>query len=548
MSEPASRALPTRTIGRPRPWTSVWWRRALIALAALGVVVPIAASRLAFAASPLGPDQGLYVTIGELIKRGGVPWRDAWDNKPPGTYYLYAGVLAAAPSYAQECIFHGRPFPARDGFHIACAQIPLSLFDGLYALATAAVVGWIGRALFGLSVGWLAAILFAVFGSMYQIARLGGLPDLHALLPMALAFAAAVRCEDTGRGRWLLAAGALAAVAGLFKQTGALALIGLMAWLLVRACAAADRGAMRVAGRQCGLLLAGATAVLVGTVVIFARLGVLTDMLYQTVVWNFTYVAAPPDGDNFFKRAIQQTLTVFVGSQSGLWIAAFGGALLLPRAMRVDRRAGLLIAWSVAAIASIALGNARFNQYYYVVLVPPLAVLGAWGLVEMWRAARPRARAWIAVVIGGFMVFSGQGQMQILQDAWYQRITSTRWTAEENVGGSLREAQGSIYIWGNASQVYAISGRPPASKYLQTLAISNDFMLNDQAQRNRADLMAQLQAKPPRWIAIDTPWLKAQKSLDFPELRALLSREYELANDPKNPIQGAWEVYRHRDG
>jgi len=536
------------------PWRGRWWRRALVLLALLGVVGPFALSRIAFAASPLGPDQGLYVTVGELIKRGGVPWRDAWDNKPPGTYYLYAGVLAAAPPYTRECVFHGRPFPARDGLHISCAQIALSLFDGLYALATAAVVGWIGRALFGRAVGWLAAVLFAVFASMYQIARLGGLPDLHALLPLSLAFAAAVRFGDTGRGRWLVAAGAATAVAALFKQTGLLALVGLVAWLVGRDLARLGLGGLghrrglRGAVSGSALLVLGAAGVLGAAAAIFARLGVLPDMVYQTVLWNVAYVAAPPDGDNFFKRAVQQTLTVFVGSQSGLWIAAVGGALLLPRAIRQDQRLGLLAAWALTAVASVALGNARFNQYYFVVLVPPLAILGAWGLVELWQSSRAVARAWIAVVVGGFAVFSGQGQMEILQDAWYQRITSTRWTAEENVGGALREAQGSLYIWGNASQVYAISGRQPASRYLQSLAISNDFMLNREVHRNRAELMAGLEAAPPRWIAFDTPWLKAQRSLDFPELRALVGREYELANDPKNPIQGGWEVYRHRDG
>jgi hypothetical protein len=525
-----------------------WLRRGFVVLAVFGVLVPIAASRLAFAALPLGTDQGLYVTIAQMIHRGAVPWRDAFELKPPGTYYLYAAVLSEAPDYAQQCIFRGRPFPANDGLQVSCAQLRLSAFDALYAFATAAAVGYVGWTLFGSGAGLLAAVLFAVFGSMYEIVRLGGLPDQHALLPVALAYAATLRFERARRGRWLVLAGALAAVGALFKQTAGLDLIAICAWLTIRGVVELGAHAgLRRAVRLCGQVLAGAVAVFGVTAAIFARLGVLGDLIDQSLLFNVLYVVAPVERDNFIKSALAQSLHVFTASQGGLWLAALGGLLLLPSAIRRDPRLGLLLAWTVAACASIALGNARFSQYYYIVVVPPLSILGAWGLSTLWQRSRWLGRAWLTAAAAAFLVFSGQSQAQILQDAWYQRITSTRWTPDENVAGALREAKGELYIFGNASQVYAISGRPPASRYLHSLAISDDFLHNGRAPTYRADLIRQLEAQQTRWIAFDTPWLQAQRSADFPELRQLVSRDYELANDPKNPAQGGWEVYRRRD-
>src|SRR5262249_28644307 len=169
--------------------------------------------------------------------------------------YLYAAVLTGAPDYAQQCIFHGRPFPANDGLRIACAQVRLSAFDGLYALVTAAVVGLIGRSLFGAAAGWLAAILFAIFASMFEVARYGGLPDQHILLPLALAYGATFRFDRVGHGRWLVLAGALGAFAALFKQTGVLDLAAICAYLIVRALVDHGvRGGVAEAVRTCALV------------------------------------------------------------------------------------------------------------------------------------------------------------------------------------------------------------------------------------------------------------------------------------------------------
>src|SRR5882724_9164740 len=37
-----------------------------------------------------GRDQGIYATVAATMLRGGMPYRDAWDFKPPGIYVIYA--------------------------------------------------------------------------------------------------------------------------------------------------------------------------------------------------------------------------------------------------------------------------------------------------------------------------------------------------------------------------------------------------------------------------------------------------------------------------
>ena len=39
---------------------------------------------------PFGRDQGIFGYAGHSVLRGGVPFRDFWDPKPPALYYVYA--------------------------------------------------------------------------------------------------------------------------------------------------------------------------------------------------------------------------------------------------------------------------------------------------------------------------------------------------------------------------------------------------------------------------------------------------------------------------
>ena len=39
---------------------------------------------------PAGGDQGLYAYTAQRVNEGGVPYRAAWDQKPPGIFFVYA--------------------------------------------------------------------------------------------------------------------------------------------------------------------------------------------------------------------------------------------------------------------------------------------------------------------------------------------------------------------------------------------------------------------------------------------------------------------------
>src|SRR6476661_5066212 len=62
-------------------------RRLLLALVGALLLV-----RLPSLVQPMGPDQGLYAYVGDRILAHELAYRDAWDQKPPGIHYVYAGL------------------------------------------------------------------------------------------------------------------------------------------------------------------------------------------------------------------------------------------------------------------------------------------------------------------------------------------------------------------------------------------------------------------------------------------------------------------------
>src|SRR5687767_9878358 len=63
----------------------LWLLLALAAVAILGLPSIL---------YPFHPDQAMFAYIGDRWLHGGLPYRDAWDVKPPGIFALYAAAQA----------------------------------------------------------------------------------------------------------------------------------------------------------------------------------------------------------------------------------------------------------------------------------------------------------------------------------------------------------------------------------------------------------------------------------------------------------------------
>src|SRR5262249_28196299 len=151
-------------------------RAVVPALPYLGTAVAVLAMGLPTLILPFWPDQAIFSLIGKRIAEGGFPYVDAWDQKPPSIYFIYAVAIRG-------------PFDLTRN---------LRLFDLAWTLATALVLFELGRRWWTVRAGVIAGVGYgAVYVTMSDgWARLAQ-PDSFIGLPLALA----LLMVEAARGR-----------------------------------------------------------------------------------------------------------------------------------------------------------------------------------------------------------------------------------------------------------------------------------------------------------------------------------------------------------
>jgi hypothetical protein len=123
---------------------------------------------------PYGRDQGVFAVGADVIARGGVPYQDAWEMKPPGIFYLYLTSF----------VLFGR------------SMLAPRLLDLIWTLATAAAIWALGRCLLsswvGIAGGVLYVVRYVVGHNFWNTTQCEGFTSL----PLTLAAIALVAAEQ----------------------------------------------------------------------------------------------------------------------------------------------------------------------------------------------------------------------------------------------------------------------------------------------------------------------------------------------------------------
>jgi 4-amino-4-deoxy-L-arabinose transferase-like glycosyltransferase len=485
-------------------------------LAYLFVALLAVAVRWPDLAMPLERDEGEYAYAAQVIERGGVPYRDAFCQKPPLVFFWY---LAAFRVFGESAT----------GIHLMMAAATAVAACGLYRLT---------RHLANRPAGLLAATAFVLASAGPGYFGSAANTELFTLVPVVWGVEALRAAAERDR-RWLwFLAGVLLGLATLTKQVAVFSFLGPIGFCLLyrkgsRSTAAAlapgsppkgkgpgsplPRGAARPGARglwRMGDLVALAAGVLAAVLPVLgwlAGVGAWQPFLEATVEHNLAYVGFP-----FAPWKWQHLAAVwidrFLVSDGALWACTLLGLLgLLHPSVRREPGLAFGLTWFLTSFLGVAVGPYGFGHYFLQV-VPPLALVAGvvcWGWMERLpvRGTGPRLLAGAASL--AVLVPLAVPRVRSLGESVDQRsfelyrcYGDPPFVAARAVGSYLRtaaEPDAPVFVVGSEPEVLFYCGRRSSTRYVIFYPLTDPY---PRAKAMEEAMFAQCTADPPAQVVV----------------------------------------------
>ncbi|WP_394834965.1 hypothetical protein LVJ94_51545 [Pendulispora rubella] len=490
-----------------------------------------------------GRDQGIFVMVADAILHGRMPYRDAWDFKPPGIFLFF--TLA-------RLVFGSNPIGIR-------AVEVVGLGVSAYWMVKLAHHWWND-----VRIGYVAAALTMMvhaqldFWHTAQPESFGGMLTIGALWLWARAERRSLR----ERYLAIFVGGAMFGFAGLLKPPliagSAVFSLALSydAWSVHRSDPPFQIA--RRAMKPVILVWVGTVVPLVVCAAWFFVRGALSDLWEVLFLFTPHYTALGWRGQPPMDMVYKAVLDAFVGYSSSF---AVGIVLLLAvPSSRAYRGLFMVLGLIGFHVLGIAL-QAKFFPYHYGATFPLVALLAAIGYVKLWDSIPTRKPLVMAAYFGAFCAITSISSATVDTRTTFFARTAKRmeWIfngfrdtenadrlssvvdvnalANRAVAQYVREhtpATCSMFVWGFEPVIYDLAQRQPASRYIynlgQRIPRTRDAL--------RAVMMQELEHNEPCALLVEhtdvfplvsgTKVDSAAELANFTELSRFLSEHYAL--------------------
>ncbi len=503
---------------------------------------------LQFIVFSFGRDQSIYAVLGDGILHGKLPYRDLWDFKPPGIFFVYA--------FAQALF----------GTSMLAPRIVEML--GLCLLGASFVFlakRWFGSSLLGI---WAAALTVFIHSQLdfWHTSQ----PETYGAILTAFGLALAVHEENAKRPflHWI-AIGLVFGLAGLMKPHLLAGGVVVAAYLTTRLWQRQQhhQGRMRVHLGQLLPILTIGTAALVP--ILLTGLWFWSKGGWPALKWTL-FEFAP--GYTALTYQNQSALRLFYGAieeASFRFSAIVAVGLVLAFALAPAgrrEREGLFVLLGVCMVhfAGIAM-QSKFYQYHFSATLPFLSLIATLGFWKLWfwlRLPGLQRTAFFALGIGAlanmrfatndvplgywtraserlrFLVSQSSYANREQLDAALYHVGGYNLSDNQQISRTvarLSNPNDAIFVWGFEPSIYLFSQRGPASRFIYNVPQRATW----KGEEARSMLLGDLKRRPPKVIVVERQdifpsvvgnALDSAASLEqFVELSSLIREGYVLA-------------------
>lgn len=539
---PAADVVPRMAARDPEQWLAI----------ACWLVVGF--SSLSILMYSFGRDQGIYAVVADTILKGGMPYRDAWDFKPPGIFLTYA--------FAQGLF--GK------------SMLSIRVLEVIGLVATVLGMQRLGQVFFdkpraGLVAGAMAALIQAQleFWHTAQPETFGGYLTVAALV--------VVTFEVEPRRRWLvwLGSGALFGAAALFKPPLGGGILVCGAYLLTREQTHAVK--WPALARTAVVIAAGFALPIALTLLWLVGRGAwpafwwtFNEFVPGYTKLNWSEAHAP----GMLYHALQEAFVKFSALSVFGVVAAVSMAPLYAR----EREGVFLVLGIIAIQITGVVMQGKFFPYHYAATLMMISILSGLGVYKLFRRSLATGLgsvlafvAFVAVAIDmrdavqdlpqrfwertqlrlSFLLRQGQFQSRADLDRKLSYVADYNLDADRQVALDIRSRTGSsdpIFIWGFEPSTYFLAERPLASRWTYNVPQRSQW----QREYTRRELLKDLSDNRPKVIVVQrrdvfpfvtgSPLDSRDELPGFPELKALIDNQYRKVREIED-----FEIYERSE-
>ncbi len=284
-------------------------------------------------------DEGSFLYFGWMIVKGRVLYRDLFNEKAPGVFFIAAFIFF---------LF---------GKNIFAVRI-LSMF---LSILTALIIFKIGVKINNPLMGLISAILYEFEPISLHYSTIV-FTETFMIFFIVLAVYFYIPAHEKNSYRHYLFVGSLIGLSAIMRQTGAILLVVIILHRFY------NRDTPKRLLQSIGMLIIGVLISIIPIIIYFQAVNALTDAVYDIILYKLSYSY----GFTLFK-----TLEIFINQvflqNVILWIVGLGGALFaLERRKQYDF---FLVAWFLISFLVIIVMSTPYD-HYYIQGMPAISLLG----------------------------------------------------------------------------------------------------------------------------------------------------------------------------
>lgn len=478
-------------------------------------------------------DQALSSYIGQKMQEGQLLYRDLWEHRPPGIYFLYNWI----------------PWGGNNRHWL------IPLMDMLYVWLTLGALWLLAKSFWGSRSALGAAFIFTLFSlsPAFQGSWSRNQTEVLMNLPLLLGLYGATRAHQQQKNWPWFFTGIALGIAFIFKFTAlflALPLIPLL-WASPPTIAAANSFRLK----RFFFLILGWMIPLAATLLYFYVKGVLPEAYQAVVVFNAVYSGLREE-----LKSAPSILLYWYKGQLLLIAAVFILALLVwwREKFYLSLRGQILTLWILGGVISIFL-QGKYFEPHFISLIPPFSLLAgySWEWIKTKTPDRKSAALSLLVIalLAGatgdvfrdyFHAYKPNLPFLFKKVSYEQALRSLPANANKleflDLGKFIAqnsERKDYIYVWGWASEIYYYAGRPAPNRFIMhyyLLDAENPLAAKFPGiKARRQELLDNLKTKPVKFFLVglqDTSMFEYKAPLTqlraFPELNQWLGDNYFL--------------------